>query len=173
MWKQISLLVFSSTHMSLSDTPLQIPKIVDSSWKIAILRSVWHPECTRALSDDAHRTLIDAGIKEESITMIDAPGSFELPLLAKEAIEQKDVDGVILFGVIVQGKTHHARLIAEQCAAGAMQLQMTTGVPVTFEILFVDALEDATRRSIGADGKGPLAAATLLTCLAKKCEMRS
>lgn len=138
----------------------------DPTLRIAVIRSVWHPECTEVLRDDCVKTLIAAGISEKNITVIDAPGSFELPLLAKHAIEELKVDGVIVLGVVVQGATHHARLVAEQASAGCMQVQLRTGVPVTFEVLFVDALRDAVARSSGTNGKGSLAAATLLSCLA-------
>ncbi len=145
----------------------------DPSWKITIVRSVWYPECTNALTHDAKVALITAGISEENITVIDAPGSFEIPLLAKHAIEDVRCDGVIAFGIVVQGATHHASLVAEQAAAGIMNVQLSTGVPVTFEVMFVDTIEDAQVRSLGPKGKGSLAAHTLLSCLAKLCEMRS
>lgn len=159
--------------MPLGDIPVFGSVTVDPSWRIAVIRSVWHPECTGPMQENAVEALRKAGIPVKNIVSIDAPGSFELPVLAKHAIESLKVDGVIVFGVVVQGATHHARLVAEQAAAGCMQLQMRTGVPVTFEVLFVDDIKDAVTRSVGKDGKGPLAAATLLSCLAKVREMRS
>ncbi len=157
--------------MSASEAPSFGGITVDPAWRIAIIRSVWHPECTEALRDDAVATLIKKGIVKENILTIDAPGSFELPLLAKHAIETLQIDGVIVFGIVVQGATHHARLIAEEAAAGVMQLQLRTGIPITFEVLFVNTIEDARERSIGKNGKGSLAAETLLSCLAKIGEM--
>ena len=159
--------------MSLSSPSPVFGKIkIDPKWKIAIVRSVWHTELTEALRDDAISTLIEAGLKKQNITLIDSPGSFELPLLCKHAIEQRKVDGCIALGVVMQGATHHARLVAEAAADGLMQLTLNTGIPIAFEVLFVDTLEDARVRSIGKDGKGPLAARTLLTSLARIEEMR-
>jgi 6,7-dimethyl-8-ribityllumazine synthase len=158
--------------MSLQSTPDLPPVTIDPSWRIAVIRSIWHPECTEALRDDAVAALTKAGMGQEKIYTIDAPGSFELPVLACHAIEKLGCTGVIAFGVVLQGQTHHARLIAEQAAAGCMQLQLQTRVPVTFEVLLVDAIDDARVRSIGAHGKGSLAAQTLLSCLARIGEMR-
>ncbi len=158
--------------MSAADTPSFGDLKANPAWRIAIIRSVWYPECTTPMRDDAALALQKSGIPQSNIILIDAPGSFELPILAKHAIEHLNADGVIVFGVVVQGATHHARLVAEQAAAGVMQLQLKTGVPITFEVLFVDALEDALARSVGPEAKGPLAAATLVSCLAKIEEMR-
>ena len=157
--------------MPIHDAPDIGPIQVNPAWKIAIVRSTWHRECTEALRDNCIETLKSFGMKEENITVIDTPGSYEIPLISQHAIEFLQVDGVIAFGVVVQGATHHARLIAEQAAAGMMQVQLETGRPITFEVMFVNAIEDAIARSIGPEGKGPLAATTLLSCLAKLEQM--
>ena len=144
----------------------------DPSWKIAIVRSSWHPECTDAMHQDATKELRRLGIPAKNISDIVVPGSFEIPLACQEAIIGKNADGVIALGVIVQGQTHHARLIAEQAAAGIMQVQLMTATPIMFEILFVDRLADARKRAIGKSGKGALAARTLITTLAKLKQLR-
>ena len=115
---------------------------------------------------DASETLVAAGIKPENIRVIDAPGSYELPLLCKSAL-LAGADGCIAFGIIAQGATHHARLVAEQSAAGCMQVQLELMKPIIFEVLFVDDIEDAKARAVGKNAKGPLAATTLLTSLAR------
>lgn len=138
----------------------------DPEWKIAIVRSLWHGECTAALQESAIATLLHAGIKRKNILCVDVPGSFEIPLAVQQTFTHCGVDGAIAFGVIVQGETHHAELVANQAAAGLMQVQLKQQKPVTFEILFVDHLKDAVARSIGKESKGRLAAMTLLSSLA-------
>jgi 6,7-dimethyl-8-ribityllumazine synthase len=125
-----------------------------------------------ALVDGAKSALVKGGIKEANVSVIAAPGSFEIPLFAQSAIQDLKVHAVIAFGVVVQGETHHASLIAESAARGIMDLQLRTGTPIAFEILFVHRLEDARKRSMGLHAKGPLAAATVLSSLAKLDEMR-
>lgn len=156
--------------MVASDTPVFGPLRVDPSWKIAIVRSVWYPELTSALVKGAVDALTEAGLSKEKILLIDAPGSFELPLLCKAALEG-GADGAIAFGIVVQGATHHAKLVAEESAAGCMRVQLDLGKPIAFEVLFVDSLDDARSRSTGPKSKGPLAARTLLTQLAKMKEL--
>jgi 6,7-dimethyl-8-ribityllumazine synthase len=145
---------------------------INPRWKVAVIQSAWYPECTGPLSQSTREALIEAGIKPGSIRMITAPGSYELPLFCRRAIQKLKVDGVVALGIIIQGETHHAKLVAEQAASGIMQVQLETGVPIVFEVLYVNRIEDARKRSMGLHSKGPLAAATLLSCLAELKEMR-
>lgn len=156
--------------MLITQTPRPVPS-ANLAWQLTLIRSVWYPELTQALVVDATKRLIELGIPANNIRSIDAPGSFELPLLAKKALEQ-GVDGVILFGVIVQGDTHHARLVAEGSAQGAMQVQLELGKPIIYEVLYVDALADAKVRCIGTGAKGAIAAETLLSSLAAQAQLR-
>ena len=155
-----------------SDVPEFGKVTINPDWKIAVIRSVWYPEISSQLSSSAVDTLVAAGIPHANIAMIDAPGSYELPLLCKKALES-GADGAIAFGIVVQGATHHAELVAREAAAGCMSTQLALGKPIVFEVLFVNVLEDAIARAKGPDGKGPLAARTLLTQLAKLHEMHS
>ncbi len=156
--------------MTKNDAPVLGSVTVDPQWKIAIIRSVWYPDLTSTLVADAKKTLVAAGIPEGNIHSIDAPGSFEIPLLSQKAMESGIV-GVIALGIIVQGATHHARLVAEQSAFGCMKVQLDQKKPVVLEVLFVNTLDDARSRVIGPDAKGPLAARTLLTQLANMSKM--
>ncbi len=140
--------------------------VVDPQWRITIVRSIWYDDLTMQMVKDASETLVAAGIKPENIRVIDAPGSYELPLLCKAAL-LSGADGCIAFGIIAQGATHHARLVAEESAAGCMQVQLELMKPIIFEVLFVDSIDDAKTRAVGKNAKGPLAATTLLTSLAR------
>lgn len=140
--------------------------VVDPNWRITIVRSIWYDDLTMQMVKDATDTLVAAGITSENIRVIDAPGSYELPLLCKRAL-LAGADGCIAFGIIAQGATHHARLVAEESSAGCMQVQLELMKPIIFEVLFVDKVDDARERAIGKNAKGPLAAKTILTSLAR------
>ncbi len=145
---------------------------INPAWNVAIIRSIWHGECTQSLSDDAVQHLLSLGMSDRNILTLDAPGSFEIPLLCAETIKHQHVEGIIAFGVIVQGETHHAEIIASESARAIMDLQMQTGVPIIYEILFVEHIDHAKARSIGSGGKGKLAADTLLRSLAQVDKLR-
>lgn len=156
--------------MPLGDTPDFGTVKINPAWKITIVRSLWHGHLTDALMTSAVKELVKLGVPKENIKTLSVPGTFELPLFTKLAFE-KGADGVIAFGIVVQGDTHHARLIAEQAASGLMQLQLQYQKPAVFEVLFVNTIDDARVRSMGEHGKGPFAARTLVSCLAKKEEI--
>lgn len=159
--------------MPISDTPSFGNIVVNPMWKIALIHTVWHGELTSSLMTQCRDRLIERGIPAPQVLPIQAPGSFEAPLFAKHALLDQGCDAVVVFGVIVQGATHHADLVAKEAARACMQLQQDTGKPVTFEILFVNTLDDARVRSTGKNSKGPLAADTVLTSLAQLDQLRS
>lgn len=144
-----------------------------AEWRVVIVRSSWHGECTHALTTDAVQRLKAAGMPDHNILMLDAPGSLEIPLLIQTAIVEKGVHGAIAFGVIVEGETHHAEMIARVSSDALMAICLSHSVPVINEILYVDAIDHARARSIGADAKGSLAADTLLHALAAQHKLRS
>lgn len=150
--------------MSNVDFPDMGEMKADPAWSVAIVRSLWHGELTESLALSAKEALLSFGIDEKNIRIIDAPGSYELPLLCQAAL-QRGADAGIAFGVVVKGETHHARLIADSAAAGCMQVQLALRKPIIFEVLHVDDIAHARARSIGPQAKGPMAAATLVSML--------
>lgn len=146
---------------------------VDPAWRIAIVKAAWHADCVEPMVNEAVSELQRLGIASKNIEIISAPGSFEIPLLCQRVIHAKRVDAVIAFGVVVQGQTHHARLVAEQAAAGIQQVQLQTGVPIAFEVLLVDDVAHAKARATGEHGKGPLAVKTVLQTLAQLRDLGS
>jgi 6,7-dimethyl-8-ribityllumazine synthase len=103
--------------------------------------------------------------------LFDQPGS-KANVFTEQALTELGCDGVVAFGIVLQGATHHADLVAREAARGCMQVQLDTKKPVTFEVLYVNTLDDAKRRTTGKEAKGPLAAQTVLSCLAKQAELR-
>jgi 6,7-dimethyl-8-ribityllumazine synthase len=142
-------------------TPKQPQSAADPSWRIGILHSAWYPEVVLPMVDDAKKTLIDADIPVENITLHACTGSFEIPLIGSALAESGSVDALIALGVIVKGQTHHADLIAAEVARGVMQVQLQHQIPFAFEVLYVDSLELAKQRT----DKGRAAAHTTLQSL--------
>jgi 6,7-dimethyl-8-ribityllumazine synthase len=97
--------------------------------------------------------LVDAAIKEISSALPTAtvdvhrvPGAFELPILVLEAARSKrGVDAIIAFGVILQGKTAHADLIAESVTDALTHIALETGVPVVHGVLHGTAAQARVR----------------------------
>ncbi|MFH1444521.1 MAG: 6,7-dimethyl-8-ribityllumazine synthase [Candidatus Peregrinibacteria bacterium] len=150
-------------------SPLSLPAHISSGWRIGIIHSSFYPDVVAELVSGAQRVLNDAGIASGNVRTYPAPGSFEIPLIGAALIEAKEVDALIGLGVIVEGETYHARLIAEQAARGMMDLQVRHLTPFAFEILYVHTLEQARARL----QKGEEAARTVLHALAQLSPLHS
>ena len=137
------------------------PIVADPAWRIGIVFSSFYPEITGVMLDSAVKEVLESGIKKSNITLYEVPGSFEIPLIGRNLAEKKSVDALIALGVVVQGETHHAALIAEQSARGIMDVQLRYGIPFAMEVVFVDHLEMARART----NKGVSAAKTVLKVL--------
>ncbi len=128
------------------DAPTVAPPKADPSWRIGIVASSFYAEEMEALIASARETLELAGVDPKNVIVHRAPGSFEVPLLGAALAEAKTVDALIGLGIIVEGETHHADLLARESARGIMDVQLTYHVPFAFEILYVDAIEQVRLR---------------------------
>lgn len=131
--------------------------------RIAIVHSTYYKEEMEALVRSAVDTLKMAGIPEENIALYPAPGSFEVPLIGSVLAEHKRADALIGLGIIVEGETYHARLLAENVARGIMDVQIRYRIPFAFEVLYVNSIKFARRRL----DKGKEAAEAVLSSLAQ------
>ena len=143
------------------------------SWRIGIVFSSFYTEEVSALVDGAKAALLRAGIAEQNITEHAVAGSFEIPLIGSILAHEKKVDALIGMGIIVEGETHHAELLARESARGIMDVQVQYGIPFAFEVLYVKNLSQAKARSDGADNKGAEAAWAVLHSLANIRKLRS
>jgi 6,7-dimethyl-8-ribityllumazine synthase len=112
---------------------------------IACIVSRYHEEVTGAMRDSALRTLAEGGVPAANVRVIEAPGTFELPILAQAAAPW--FDAVLCFGLVLKGETEHDRHIAAACAQGLMRVALDAEVPVLFGVLTCATLEQAQRRS--------------------------
>ncbi|MCD4697151.1 MAG: 6,7-dimethyl-8-ribityllumazine synthase [Bacteroidales bacterium] len=84
---------------------------------------------------------------EEDIEMVWAPGSFEIPMIAKKMAKSGKYDAVICLGAVIRGATPHFDFVANEVAKGVAQAGIETEVPVIFGVLTTDSLEQAIERA--------------------------
>lgn len=143
------------------------PPQADSSWRIGIVYSSFYKEEVEALRDAARDALLEAGIAAQNLSLHPVAGSFEVPLIGGLLAQAGAVDALIGLGIIVEGETHHAALLADQTAAGIMRVQIDHGIPFAFEVLHVDDIGQARERAAGSSNKGREAAYAVLHSLAQ------
>lgn len=100
-----------------------------------------------SLVDGAIDTLKRHGIKDADITVVRAPGAYELPLVAQKMAASKDYDALIALGAVIRGGTPHFEYVAGECSKGLAQVSMQSGLPVSFGVLTVDSIDQAIERA--------------------------
>lgn len=123
----------------------------------------WNSFVVESLVDGALDTLRRHGVSDDRITIVRAPGAFEIPLVCKKLAEQKRYDAIIALGAVIRGGTPHFEYVAGECTKGLAQVMMEYGVPVAFGVLTVDSIEQAIERAgTKAGNKGAEAAGSAL-----------
>ena len=122
------------------------------SLKLGIVVSDWNNDITHKLYSNCVKTLMKHGIKEENITCIQVPGSFELPSGCKLMLAKVSVDAIICLGCIIKGETNHDVFISQAVASGITSLSISSGVPCIFGVLTTNTLEQAKERAGGKHG---------------------
>lgn len=120
-------------------------KLDASKLTIGIIVSRFNELVSKGLLDGAVDCLKRHGAKEGNITVVWAPGAFEIPLIAK--MVAKKFDAVICLGAVIRGGTPHFEYVASEAAKGISKVSLDTGVPIVFGILTTDNLEQALERA--------------------------
>lgn len=128
--------------------------------KVAIVVSRFNTEVTSGLLKGALAYLGEQGITLAQESIKDAPGAFEIPIIAQALVRGGRYDGVICLGCVVKGETAHFEYISDAASKGLMDVSLETGVPLTFGILTTYTQDQAIARSLDdAHNKGREAAA--------------
>lgn len=134
--------------------------------RFAVVVARWNSLVTDRLADAAVKTLSRCGVKDDNISLVHVPGSFELPVVAKAAAASGKFAAVICLGAVIQGDTDHDKYINSAVASGLMSAGSDNGVPVTFGVLTCATMEQALNRAGGKVGnKGEEAALAALETL--------
>lgn len=141
---------------------------------VAVVVSRYNSTVTSSLLDGAKRAFAQRGGREQGLSVVEAPGAFELPALCLAAARTGRFAGVVALGCLVKGETRHDRYIAGAVAQGLVDITVATGVPVCFGVLTVDTVEQAVARSGGAKGnKGADAMEALIETMAAMNSLRA
>ncbi len=120
--------------------------------KFAIILSRFNSLITDRLLAGALDALARTGGDPDAIDLVRVPGSWELPLVARELARQKRHDAIICLSAVIRGDTPHYEFIASEAAKGLAQTALETGVPVSFGVLTCDTLEQAIDRAGAKSG---------------------
>ena len=135
------------------------PLIPPGDLKIGIVVARFNDAITSRLLDGTLEGLRRHGVADDAVTIARVPGSFEIPLAAKELAASQKFDAIITLGCVIRGDTRHFELVADGCAAGVRQVSLECRVPVIFAVLTVENAGQANDRAGLKMSRGQEAAA--------------
>jgi len=134
-------------------------RVDGTGFTVAIVHGTWHTRIAEGLLAGARRFLEEAGA---TVVEHPVPGSFELPVVAKAALE---AGADVALGVIIRGGTPHFEYVSSAATDGLTRVALDTGKPVGFGVLTLDDEQQGLDRA-GLPGskedKGVEAAAAAL-----------
>lgn len=131
--------------------------------RFGIVVSEWNSKVTGALLEGAYNTLRKHGVREEDITEMTVPGSFELVYGSAFMVESGKFDAVIAIGCVIRGDTPHFDYICSGTTQGLADLNREAKIPVIYGLLTCNNMEQAEERCGGILGnKGDECAVTAI-----------
>ncbi|WP_182084005.1 6,7-dimethyl-8-ribityllumazine synthase [Aureimonas sp. ME7] len=93
--------------------------------RFAFVKANWHADIvSRAL--EGFREIVP----EAQIDVVDVPGAFELPLVARELARTGRYEAVVAAALVVDGGIYRHDFVAQSVVDGLMRAGLDTGVPV-------------------------------------------
>lgn len=120
--------------------------------RFAIVVSRFNAFITERLLNGAVDALQRTGAEAAAIEVARVPGSFEIPVAAREMAASGRFQAVICLGCIIRGETPHFEYISSEVARGTTAASLMTGVPVIFGVLTCENLEQAIHRAGAKSG---------------------
>ncbi len=130
----------------------------------ALVASQYNPEYVQALVDHTAIELMRV-VPSARLMLHQVPGAFEIPVVVQElaAKPENEIDAIIALGVIIQGETDHADLLARTVTDALQQIALNHRLPVVHQVLTCKDEEQARLRCIEAKyNRGTEAARTAI-----------
>jgi 6,7-dimethyl-8-ribityllumazine synthase len=141
--------------------------------RVGVVVARFNELVSQRLLDGALDALERHGVDPGDITVAWVPGSFEIPVAARELAEHEGVDALVCLGCVIRGETAHFDLVAGEAARGVASVHAKTGVPAAVGVLTTENLEQALDRAGGKHGnKGAEAAAVAVEMASLLRELR-
>ena len=127
-------------------TPLR-PQIARIKRAFHIVASRFNSQYVDGLIDHVTEEL-GALAPQSTILLHRVPGSFEIPVIAREVAMQNKCDAIIACGVILQGETDHAQNLSRSVTDALQRIAIEHGVPVINAVLSFDNENQAQARCL-------------------------
>jgi 6,7-dimethyl-8-ribityllumazine synthase len=134
--------------------------------RVGVVVSRFNEAITRSLLTGCVETLERLGVAGDDITVVWAPGAFELPAFARLLAKRGAVDAVICLGAVIRGETSHYDYVCQRAATGVAKVADDFELPVIFGVLTTENIEQAWERAgTKAGNKGADSALAAVECV--------
>ena len=124
-----------------------VGKLIGQGMHIGIVVSRFNEMITRSLLSGALDGLLRHGVDREDVTVTWVPGAFEIPLAAEQMASSGKYDAIICLGAVIRGATPHFDYVAAQMASGIARVSHEYSLPVIFDVLTTNTIEEAVERA--------------------------
>ncbi|MEL7315972.1 MAG: 6,7-dimethyl-8-ribityllumazine synthase, partial [Cyanobacteria bacterium J06559_3] len=90
---------------------------------------------------------VDIDPHGEQVDYAWVPGSFEIPMVARQLALTGRYHAIICLGAVIRGQTPHFDYVAGEVAKGVAAAGFQTGVPIVFGVLTTDSMQQALERA--------------------------
>jgi len=112
-----------------------------------IVASRFNDFVVKALLEGAIEAIRRHGGDAGSVDVVWVPGSFEIPVVARELALSGRYDALVCLGAVIRGATAHFDYVAGGVAGGISRVSLETGVPVIFGVITTESIEQAIERA--------------------------
>jgi 6,7-dimethyl-8-ribityllumazine synthase len=112
-----------------------------------IVASRFNDFVVKALLEGAIEAIRRHGGDAGTVDVVWVPGSYEIPLVARELALSGRYDALVCLGAVIRGATAHFDYVAGGAAGGISKVALETGVPVIFGVITTESIEQALERA--------------------------
>ncbi len=118
---------------------------------IAIVASIYNEQYTNALVQNTKEELALI-LPNTQLDVARVPGAFEIPVACELLLSGSNPpDAIIALGVIIQGQTKHAGMVAEAVTSSLLSMAVRHKKPIIHEVLLVEDEKQAYARCMAAN----------------------
>jgi 6,7-dimethyl-8-ribityllumazine synthase len=126
------------------------PEVLNEVVRFAIVASEYNRNYVDGLVRFASEE-IKAIAPQAELSFVRVPGSFEIPIAVQAVAKYQNPDAILAFGLIFDGETLHASLIATAVTQALLTISLQESVPVLHEVLVAKNEEQAKVRCLSPD----------------------
>jgi 6,7-dimethyl-8-ribityllumazine synthase len=126
------------------------PEVLNEAVRFAIVASEYNRYYVDGLVRFASEEL-KAIAPQAQLSLVRVPGSYEIPIAVQTVAKYQKPDAILAFGLIFDGETLHASLIANAVTQALLTISLKESVPILHEVLVAKNEEQAKARCLSPD----------------------